>query len=579
MSYPKPIHWWVDNVLPLVYSEALSYMEVVGKITEYVNGLTTDMTTVKNQIEVIEAEIEQIDPERIADLLEEMDTLETLVGGFEDRIEALESAVTTDGEKISEIESDVDDLETLTGSLETSVSNFGDRLGVVEESTADFDERIATAENLAQTASSGTAAIGLRVDAVEAGLSDVEDKADNFAASVGESEEWFTATRDYVSGELVYIGDSLYKATANITSGDSLVIGTNIAATSVSDEVLRINNDIDSLANRVTTAENDIDAVEDRLDTAEDDIDAVEGRLDTAEGNITSLDSRVDTAEDDIDGLETLVEKLMADIGYTENDFIATRNYSIGELITINGDLYITLSAINTDDILTPNTNIKSTTLNEIIKDKYKIVGCVIRNTGNGFEFINDNGHEPLNCNNISTTTTGIVITFSQNFSKVVSLLCGGDEIFSKDYDVGTSVGTNSCTLIVYRKEHILGGLIRYRSGAFNTTSYATGITSGEWDSDNNCAKFYHEDISNYPAPQRWQVMVSQYSDKHRPNIKLVTSTYDEIEFYDSNGDLVTTPSASVEFLYQRSFPAGLVNPNNIVSNNGNFWIIGIMKV
>ena len=266
MGYPKQIHWWVDNVLPLVYSEALSYMEVVGKITEYVNGLTTDMSTVKFQIEVINAEIEQIDPERIATLLEDMDELEAIVGGFEDRVEALESAMTVVGGKVSTLESNVDDLDTLTGSLQTTVENLSGRVGVIESTTATFDTRIANAENLATTASTSASALGLRVDSVESDVDNIDDKVDNVIDSIAKSETWFTATRNYASGEIIYIGGTLYKATTDINSGDSLVIGTNISATNVSDEIVRINTVDSGIDTRLDSIEADNRAINSSFD-------------------------------------------------------------------------------------------------------------------------------------------------------------------------------------------------------------------------------------------------------------------------------------------------------------------------
>lgn len=53
-------------------------------------------------------------------------------------------------------------------------------------------------------------------------------------------EESMTATKNYVIGDLVIVGDSLYKVTAAISSGVSLVIGTNITQTTVAEQLIAL---------------------------------------------------------------------------------------------------------------------------------------------------------------------------------------------------------------------------------------------------------------------------------------------------------------------------------------------------
>ena len=46
-----------------------------------------------------------------------------------------------------------------------------------------------------------------------------------------------TATKNYVTGDFVIIGDDLYKVTANVASGETLTIGTNITASTVAEQL------------------------------------------------------------------------------------------------------------------------------------------------------------------------------------------------------------------------------------------------------------------------------------------------------------------------------------------------------
>ena len=47
------------------------------------------------------------------------------------------------------------------------------------------------------------------------------------------------ASRNYTIGELIISGDKAYRATANIASGATLTVGTNVAATTIEDEIGR----------------------------------------------------------------------------------------------------------------------------------------------------------------------------------------------------------------------------------------------------------------------------------------------------------------------------------------------------
>ena len=53
-------------------------------------------------------------------------------------------------------------------------------------------------------------------------------------------EESMIATKNYAIGDLMIVGDSLYKVTAAISSGASLVIGTNITQTTVAEQLIAL---------------------------------------------------------------------------------------------------------------------------------------------------------------------------------------------------------------------------------------------------------------------------------------------------------------------------------------------------
>ena len=258
MSYPKPLHWWVDNVLPLVYDGSLSYYEVMSKVVEYINGLTGDMTEVKTQIENINAIIETLEPERIEGLLTEVDRLAAAVSGFEGRVGNLETDNTANKNDIANLKQDVNQLDESVGTLETNVGNFGGRLGSLEQQVSGYTERISNAENLAQSANNNTSALGERVNAAEMQINNVGDKANNIVNAIAATEDWYTATRNYRVNDLVFVGSTLYEVITPIENGTSLTIGTNIKAVTLSENNKKIKDALDAIETNLETLNTDV---------------------------------------------------------------------------------------------------------------------------------------------------------------------------------------------------------------------------------------------------------------------------------------------------------------------------------
>ena len=55
-------------------------------------------------------------------------------------------------------------------------------------------------------------------------------------------ETEMTATKNYSTGDLLIIGDKLYKATTNIGNGNAITVGTNVTATTVAEQLIALAN-------------------------------------------------------------------------------------------------------------------------------------------------------------------------------------------------------------------------------------------------------------------------------------------------------------------------------------------------
>lgn len=84
----------------------------------------------------------------------------------------------------------------------------------------------------------GDIAITYHADPVEYYINDRLDKSKAMIAGV---ETEMKASQNYSTGDMLIVGDDLYKATKAITVDESIVEGTNVAKTTVAEQILALN--------------------------------------------------------------------------------------------------------------------------------------------------------------------------------------------------------------------------------------------------------------------------------------------------------------------------------------------------
>ena len=230
-------------------------------------------------------------------------------------------------------------------------------------------------------------------------------------------------------------------------------------------------------------------------------------------------------------------------------------------------------SNISGDITFTPALN------TEIVDDgkQLKFIAGVIRNSGDGWEYINDSGHEPLNLTSVSVDENGrIEIDYGFTASKVLSLVATPDETFAGLYSIGGSVGLDKTLFNVYALPKIYGGMVRVTSGVFDATSYAS--FSSVAVQANGEIRLYHPSLSGLLAKEIFNIQASSPSYA----IKLGSQGYDYVSLYayDSNGQKITDfTGLSFDIYATRNVNARFVNANDIVDAGGNFWIYGVMEI
>ena len=96
MSYQyEPYKWWVNNVLPLVYDDSLSYLEIVSKLRYYLENTIADVRKLTQIVDTIEGiqDIEQFTEmlNRINAKIGELENLQTT--NKDDIVSAINSVV------------------------------------------------------------------------------------------------------------------------------------------------------------------------------------------------------------------------------------------------------------------------------------------------------------------------------------------------------------------------------------------------------------------------------------------------------------------------------------------------------
>lgn len=217
---------------------------------------------------------------------------------------------------------------------------------------------------------------------------------------------------------------------------------------------------------------------------------------------------------------------------------------------------------------------------------KHRIVAGVVRNSGNGWEFIIDANHQgDLNCLSVSADNTGrLVIDYSGiNATKVISFMIQPDEAFAnRGYICGSSVGKTAAYVDIYKYAPlgVYGFIEAKNDGTLTVGDGSIGINSVSWNDTYGRMIIQHDDVgASLSVPT---VTPCLYANT-MPRLYSRTSSSTTLEFMKSDGTKVMEVNGSISVAIQRFDPTQLKlvkqNASEIVSSNGNFWFMGIFEV
>lgn len=212
----------------------------------------------------------------------------------------------------------------------------------------------------------------------------------------------------------------------------------------------------------------------------------------------------------------------------------------------------------------------------------YAVAG-VLRNTGTGWNWISDAGHEPIGIDSVTSDTASITVNYGTlGASKVGSFIVVPDEKLSEQgFQAGASVGTTSTDIYLSRSIPSYSDYVAYTSGAFVSSN---GVFTCTWNATDGYLQVTHPTIIG-TALNVSLVGRPGTALNYTPVVAgdLTTgSTFIAIEFRDAAGAQVMTPDTNMRvFVTHGGGFVPSVDPSTVNTTtypNSNLWVMGLMR-
>lgn len=136
-------------------------------------------------------------------------------------------------------------------------------IATINTSLASAESDIAALQTASTSQASDISALQATVATQGTAITDVRQDAEDMISAFNEGAA-SVSTHAYAIGDYFIYNDVLYKATAAIAIGDTIVPNTNCSATNVTSEIKVINADIDDVKSDLADVEADVDELNNR---------------------------------------------------------------------------------------------------------------------------------------------------------------------------------------------------------------------------------------------------------------------------------------------------------------------------
>lgn len=276
-----------------------------------------------------------------------------------------------------------------------------------------------------------------------------------------------------------------------------------------------------------------------------------------------------------------------------------------------NGIETLDTGKVNTSDIVDNLTSTSATVplsanqgkvLNDLITDKYgipyspdisegkiEIVAGVIRQRAadrTKWDFLDNAGHRPIGVTGTYATASGgeLTINFAKKYTKVLSFICGPDEVLAQRYNLttGANVGLDKAIISC-------GGIIKGAGRIYyNGTTWATDEVTGEGLGATSSFANYNLTVAHSFCPGKNVQLTADTGDGAVlpliPVFKTATNTGFISNFIKYDGTWNSTPVKAMSFRYSKMYQGtftvdGTGGWDAIPYENGNIWFFGIFLV
>lgn len=213
----------------------------------------------------------------------------------------------------------------------------------------------------------------------------------------------------------------------------------------------------------------------------------------------------------------------------------------------------------------------------------YAVAG-VLRNTGSGWNWISDAGHEPIGIDSVTSDGSAITVNYgSFGASKVGSFIVVPDETLSgQGFQAGASVAADKSLIYLSRSIPSYSDYVAY-VGAGGWVS-SNGVFTCTWDAVNGVLQVSHPTIVgtslNVSLTGRPGTALD-YSPRVAGDLT-TGSTFIGIEFRDAAGAQVMTPDTNMRvFVTHGGGFVANVDPSTVDTAtypNSNLWVFGVMR-
>jgi hypothetical protein len=203
---------------------------------------------------------------------------------------------------------------------------------------------------------------------------------------------------------------------------------------------------------------------------------------------------------------------------------------------------------------------------------RFRVVAGAIRNSGTGFQLINDAAHTPVGIHSVTTAADGMSVTLKLTFqgASVGSVVAAPDEtLAAAGYAVGASVGLGSITLFASQP----GGFGDYVSWNGSKWVSLNGIvTSAVMNASTGLITCTHANISS-----PYGGSVTSRSLSKRASLEGTSATTTTLYLVDSAGRPVKKPTTDNRFWITRT-GARRATMRELARAGSNIWIYGVFE-